>query len=424
MLYFAFITSGAMALRLPLCNTAPLTLSEAFFTATSAVTVTGLSVIDVGAHLTFAGQVVLALLIQIGGIGLMTFAVLLLSSLGVSIGMPSRHILREEMSQVSTYEILPLVKSVVKISLAIETLGVLALSTVFIPQFGWLEGGWAAVFHTISAFNNAGFGLWSDSLSQWVGNPVINFTIPALFMTGGIGFVVLRDILSTRKWRRLTLHSKLMLVGTAALVATGTGFFAVLEWHNPATLGGLDGWTPKLLASWFQSVTTRTAGFNTVDIGSTHDSTSLLLIALMLTGGGSASTAGGIKVTTLVVLILATIAFFKRREVRVFGRSISHDLVLKVLAVVSLTIVSTFVGLFLVSISHDGDILDLAFEIASAFATTGLSRGATGELDEIGRVVIMFLMFMGRIGPLTLGFLLATRGVSRVRYPTGYVYLG
>lgn len=354
----------------------------------------------------------------------MTFAVLLLSTLGIPIGLPSRHILREELNQVSTYEILPLVKSVVRISLIVEGAGALALATVFVPEFGAAKGIWAAIFHSISAFNNAGFALWSDSLSRWVADPVINIAVPALLIIGGLGFVVIRDALHVRAWRLLALHSKLMLTGTVVLALSGTLFFAALEWTNPETLGGLDGWAAKLAASWFQSVTTRTAGFNTVDIGATHDSTALLMIFLMIVGGGSASTAGGLKVTTLMVLILATFAFFKRSEIRAFDRAISPDQVLKVLALISIASITMFGGLFLVSIFHDGDFLDLAFEIASAFATTGLSRGATGELNTFGQLIIMFLMFIGRVGPLTLGFVLATRSISRVRYPTGYVYLG
>ncbi|RYH11011.1 Ktr system potassium transporter B [Tropicimonas sp. IMCC6043] len=424
MLYFGLILTGTALLMLPISSHVSIALMEAFFTATSAVTVTGLSVIDTGSDLTLFGQAVLLMLIQVGGIGLMTFAVLLLSSLGLPIDLPSRHVLREDLNQVSTHQILPLVTSVLRISLAVEAAGVAVLATVFVPEFGPARGLWAALFHSVSAFNNAGFSLWPDSLSRWVGNSVINLAVPALFILGGLGFVVIGDVLEHRRWRLLTLHSKLMLVSSVALAVYGTAAFAALEWRNPAMLGGLDSWDIRLAASWFQAVTTRTAGFNTVEIGDLHDSTALLMIALMIVGGGSASTAGGIKVTTLMVLVLATIAFFQRREPRAFGRTIASDQVLKVLALTSLTILAMLTGLFLVSISHDGDFLDLAFETASAFGTTGLSRGATAELDSVGRFIMIFLMFIGRVGPLTLGFFLATRKSSRVRFPKGYVYLG
>ncbi|WP_116132850.1 TrkH family potassium uptake protein [Tropicimonas sp. IMCC34043] len=422
--YLGLILSGAVALLLPLSTRVPITIMEALFTATSAVTVTGLSLVDTGTTFTLFGQIVLLVLIQVGGVGLMTFAVLLLSSLGLSVNTPSLHVLREDLNQSSTHRIMDLVGSVVRISLVVEAAGVVALAFVFVPEMGVQKGLWFAFFHAISAFNNAGFGLRPDSLSAWVDDPIVNLTIPALFLLGGLGFVVIGDIVQKRRWRLLTLHSKLMLVGSAGLTIYGMSMFAILEWGNPLTLGTLDGWGAKLLASWFQSATTRTAGFNTLDLSQLHDSTTLVMIGLMMVGGGSASTAGGIKVTTLMVALLATVAFFERRELRAFGRTIASDQVLKVMALMTISILAMLTALFLVSISHDGDFLDLAFEIASAFGTVGLTRGATGELDTIGRIIVMFLMFMGRVGPLTLGFLLATRRASRVRFPTGHVYLG
>ncbi|WP_201455772.1 TrkH family potassium uptake protein [Tropicimonas marinistellae] len=423
-LYLALILTGTALLSLPVSTTRPISVADAFFTATSAVTVTGLAVVDTGSDLSFFGQAVLLTLIQIGGVGLMTFAVLVLSSLGLQINTPSRHVLREDLSQSTTHDIMDLVGSVLRISLVVEAIGVAVLALVFVPEMGAGQGLWYALFHSVSAFNNAGFGLRSDSLSEWVADPVINLAIPALFITGGLGFVVIGDILEKRRWRLLTLHSKLMLVGTAGLTVYGMITFALLEWTNPGTLGTLDTVGAKLTASWFQSVTTRTAGFNTVDLAHLHDSTCLVMIALMLVGGGSASTSGGIKVTTLMVALLATAAFFKQRAPRAFGRRIGQEQVMKVMALTTIAMLTMLTGLFLVSISHDGDFLDLAFEIASAFGTVGLSRGATSELDALGRTIIIFLMFMGRVGPLTLGYLLATRRASRVKFPEGRVYLG
>jgi trk system potassium uptake protein TrkH len=299
------------------------------------------------------------------------------------------------------------------------------LSFVFVPEFGWAKGIGHAMFHSVSAFNNAGFALYPDSLMGYVGNPVVNTVIPALFILGGLGFIVLADIYGVRNWRRLSLHSKLMIVGTLGLITFSFPMFAALEWTNPGTLGALDGTGARIWASWFQAVTTRTAGFNSVDTGAMHDSTTLMTMALMLVGGGSTSTAGGIKVTTLIVLVIATIAFFKREtELHVFGRSLGSQEVLKVLALTMVSILVVLTGIFVTSISHDGDFLDLAFEITSAFGTVGLSRGATGELDTAGRITIMLIMFLGRVGPLTLGFFLATRSIPRVRYPKGQVYLG
>ncbi|QFT59339.1 Ktr system potassium uptake protein B [Sulfitobacter sp. THAF37] len=423
LLYLVFIVIGGLLLWLPVSHNGGIGLSEALFTSTSAVTVTGLVLADTGAAFTGFGQAVIAALIQLGGLGLMTFAVLVLSALGIPVGMPQRLILREDLNQTSISNLTVLVRVIIVVALICEAVGALLLAFVFVPEYG-LNGIWQAIFHSVSAFNNAGFALHPDSLSQWVGNPLINIVITLLFIMGGIGFIVVGDIYQARRWRQLTLHSKLMLVGTALLIVWGCVWFAVLEWTNPATLGGLSA-GDKLWASWFQGVTPRTAGFNTIDTAGMHDSTTVMTMTLMLVGGGSTSTAGGIKVTTLAVLMLATVAFFRRQTtLHAFGRALGVEEVLKVLALTVISMLLVLSGIFVVSISHDGQFLDLAFEVTSAFGTVGLSRGATGELDGIGRALIMMIMFIGRVGPLALGFFLATRTVPRVKYPPGQVYLG
>jgi trk system potassium uptake protein len=209
------------------------------------------------------------------------------------------------------------------------------------------------------------------------------------------------------------------------LIVWSVVMFAALEWRNPLTLGQFVSVWDRLMVSWFQGVTTRTAGFNTLDMAHLEDSTALMFISLMLIGGGPGSTAGGIKVTTAIVMVLATVAFFRRQsELTAFGRSIGLDQVLKVMALTAISLMAVFAALFLLSLTHQGDFLDLFFEVASAFGTVGLSRGATGQLDDFGRAVIVVLMFLGRVGPLTLGFFLATRVRPRVRYPEGQVFLG
>ncbi len=424
-LYAALICVGAGLLKLPVATPAPITWSDAIFTATSAVTVTGLAVLDTGSDLTIFGQAVIMVLIQLGGLGLMTFAVLVLMMLGLPLNMSHRVFLREDLNQTSIHDLLLLVRRILKFVLLCELLGVVLLSSVFVPEFGWAHGLWQALFHTVSAFNNAGFSLFPDSLSQWVDNPVINLVVPALFIFGGLGFVVIADAWEVRRWQRLSLHSKLMIVGTMALILWSVTAFAALEWTNPRTLGGLDGTGARLWASWFQGVTTRTAGFNTIDIGAIHDGTAMMFMSLMVIGAGSTSTAGGIKVTTFIVLLLATVAFFKRRtQLHVFGRSLGPEEVMKVLALAMVSILTVFLSIFLITLSHDGNFLDLAFEVTSAFGTVGLSRGATAELDGLGRAVIITVMFIGRVGPLTLGFFLATRATPRVGYPSSRVYLG
>ena len=425
LLYAALILVGTILLALPFSAHTPTGWYDALFTAASAVTVTGLVVVDTGSHFTMFGQLIIMVLIQLGGLGLMTFAVLVFALLGLR--LPARHqlILSEDLNHTDLGNLMKLVGVIFRLVVVFELIGVCLLAIRFIPEFGWKQGLWQALFHTVSAFNNAGFSLFSDSLSRWVGDPLVNLVVPALFIVGGMGYAVLADLGAKREWQGLTLHSKLMLSGTAGLIVWSMATFAFLEWSNPATLGGLDGAGDRLWASWFQAVTTRTAGFNTIEIGELRDSTALLFITLMVIGGGSTSTAGGIKVTTFVVLLLATVAFLRRREiVSAFERTLPLAQVLKVLALVVISLFVVVTGLFIVLATNDRNFLDLAFEVASAFGTVGLSRGATADLDPLGRAVIIATMFIGRVGPLALGFFLATRTMPRVRYASSDVYLG
>ncbi|GGE38543.1 Ktr system potassium transporter B [Primorskyibacter flagellatus] len=422
--YGGFILLGTLLLKLPVSVTRPITWMDAFFTSTSAVTVTGLAVLDTGSDFTLFGQAVILCLIQFGGLGLMTFAVLLLTALGVSVGLPQQVVLREELGQSSLKGLRRLAMLVFRIAIVCELAGVALLAIPFIRDLGVAQGLWSAVFHSVSAFNNAGFGLWPDSLVRYVGDPLVILPISALFIVGGIGFIVIGDIWRERRWRTLSLHSKLMLVGTLGLILWGWLTIAALEWTNPATLGPLSV-EGKVLGAFFQGVSPRTAGFNSVDIAGLHDASVLVVILLMLVGGGSTSTAGGIKVTSFFVLLLTVTAFFKRRTtLHIYGRSIGFESVFRVMALTATSLLIVLTGIFIVSISHDGEIFDLIFEVASAFGTVGLTRGSTAELDTTGRLVIILIMFIGRVGPLTLGFLLATRVVPRVRYPEGQVFLG
>ncbi len=425
LLYAVLIVLGAALLMLPVSRTVPITWSDAIFTATSAVTVTGLVVLDTGADLTLFGQIVVAILIQLGGLGLMTFAVLILGALGLPVGITGRIYLREDLNQSSMHQLTALATTILKVVLACEVAGALLLALTFVPEYGVWRGLWASVFHSISAFNNAGFSTFPTGLVPYATDPVVNIVIPALFIIGGIGYVVLRDMASGRPWRAWSLHTKIMLAGTAVLIPWSVALFAILEWNNPATLGQFDHPLARLTVSWFQGVTTRTAGFNTTSIADLHDSTALMFISLMLIGGGPTSTAGGIKLTTFVVMLLATVAFFRRQsQLQAFGRAIPMEHVMKVMALTAISVIVVFLGVFLLAASHDGHFLDISFEVASAFGTVGLSRDYTDDLSDFGRAVIIAIMFLGRVGPLTLGFFLATQAVPRVRYPEGQIHLG
>ncbi|TNF69147.1 MAG: Ktr system potassium transporter B [Gammaproteobacteria bacterium] len=424
-MYATCIILGSFFLMLPIASNEPTSWYDALFTAVSAVTVTGLAVVDTGSHFTVFGQIIIAILIQLGGLGLMTFAVLILTALGMRIPIRKQILLKEDLNHTNLGSLVRLVWVILKVVIILELLGAALLAFHFVPEFGWLEGIWQSIFHSISALNNAGFSLFPDSLSRWVGDPLVNIVIPALFIIGGLGYSVLTDINEKRRWRTLTLHSKLMLLGSLLLILWGMVAFMMLEWSNPKTLGALDSNSARIWASWFQSVTTRTAGFNTVDIGSLYNSTSLMMMPLMFIGGGSTSTAGGIKVTTFILLMLSVIAFLKRQDhISVFHRSLSMEQMLKVLALVSISLLITITGLFIITITNHESFIDLAFEVFSAFGTVGLSRGVTANLDNLGRFVLIAIMFLGRVGPLALGFFLATKSTPRVRYPAGKVFLG
>ena len=425
MFYALFIALGTGLLKLPFATHQGIAWSDALFTAVSAVTVTGLGVVDTGSYFTWGGQAVILLLIQLGGLGIMVFAVLLLSALGLPIGMSHHVLLREDLNQTSVSELVRLLKIIARVVLLCELGGTLLLMLVTVPEFGWSQGLWQALFHSISAFNNAGFSLFPDSATRWVSNPIVNFTIPALVIVGGLGYSVIADMVQLRQWRRYSLHTKLMLSGTIVLLVFSTLLFGLLEWENSKTLGALSSALDRWQASWFQAVIARTAGFNSIDLAGMHDSTVFLFVCLMLIGGGSTSTAGGIKLTTCIVLLLATLAFFKRQQrLHAFGRSIGLEQVLKVMAITMLTLITLVIGVFFLTLTHDGKFLDLLFEATSALCTVGVTRGLTSSLDDTGRNVLMILMFIGRVGPLTLGFFLARQTPPRIRYPAGQVYLG
>ena len=423
--YLSLIAAGGLALMLPPMTRLPITLSDALFTATSAVTVTGLNVVDTEHAFTFWGQLVIAVLIQLGGLGLMTFAVLIWSALGLPMGITQRAYLREDLNQTSYTRLKRLVWTILRIVVMAEVAGAMLLSLSFMPLHGLGPGLWHAIFHSVSAFNNAGFSTFSPGLTAYATDPIVNAVIPALLIAGGIGYVVIADIAQRPLWRGWSLHTRMMIVGTAVLIVLGVGMTAILEWNNPRTLAQHEGAAARLAVAWFQGVTTRTAGFNSTDIAGLHDSTSFLYMILMIIGAGPTSTGGGLKVTTIIVMLLATWAFLRRRtEVTGFGRSIPLGDVLKVMALMAMASGVIVTAIFALLLSHDGEFIDIAFEVSSAFGTVGLTRAYTPDLSEFGRAVIMAVMFLGRVGPLTLGFFLATRMVPRVRYPAGQVHLG
>lgn len=419
------IVIGTWLLKLPFSHEGSLSWLDALFTAVSAMTVTGLAVVDTGTTYTLFGEFVIMGLIQLGGLGIMTFAVLFFLLLGKKIGFKERLIIQQSLNQNAAGGIIRLAIQLTIFAFVIETFAVILLSTVWVPELGLWEGLYFSLFHAVSAFNNAGFGLRPDSLMGYVGNPMVNLVISALFILGGIGFTVLIDAWHSRSVRQWSLHTKMMMFGTLIINSAAMLYIFLNEFSNPLTLGDLP-LDDKLWASYFQAVSPRTAGFNSLDIASLDDSTILFIIILMFIGAGSASTGGGIKVTTFFIIVLATFSFFRRKaEINLFNREIRQELVFKSLAIAMSSVLLVVGALLVLTHSEQGmSFIELVFETVSAFGTVGLSMGITGDLSVIGKTVLIIVMFVGKIGPLTLAFSIAKPDHSKIKYPKADVLAG
>ncbi len=337
--------------------------------------------------------------------------------------------MQEAFNQFTLAGIVRLVRYILMITLLIEGIGAVLLSIYFIPIYGQSKGIMFGIFHSVSAFCNAGFDLIGNgkSFMPFVESGYLNFVVITLVIIGGLGFTVLLDVAKTRKFRKLTLHSKVVLSITGILLASGFVLFLILEFTNPDTLGALS-FGDKLMAALFQSVTPRTAGFNTIDTAALRDSSKVLTLLLMFIGGSPGSTAGGIKTTTIVLLILAIRSvIIGRDDVEVFNRRINYDTINRALTVFLSAISLVFLVTFILTISEQGkDFLDIFFETVSAFGTVGLSTGITSELTAVGKIIISLTMFSGRVGPLTVIVALAHRSKKKalVRYPEGKISVG
>jgi trk system potassium uptake protein len=423
--FIFFITLGTLLLKLPFATVDGITMLDALFTAVSAMTVTGLIVVDTGSVFTLFGEVVIMLLIQIGGLGIMSFAVLIFMMIGKKIGFKERLLIQQALNQSSVGGVIKLVKYLFIFSFTVEAAALVLLATEWVPEYGWGRGLYVSLFHSISAFNNAGFSIWEDSLMGYVNNPTVNLVISSLFIIGGIGFTVLVDLYKTRTLRKLSLHTKIMLWGTLIINTAAMIILFILEFDNPHTLANMSLFD-KLQAAYFSAVTPRTAGFNSLDYASMERDSILLTILLMFIGAGSASTGGGIKLTTFLVISLSVFAFLKeKREIRMFRRTISEFHIFKALAVSMMSLFLVFIALFIMNISEKGaQFLPILFEIVSAFGTVGLSMGITGSLTDIGKSVIIIVMFIGKLGPLTLAFSLSKPDKEKIRYPKEDILTG
>ncbi len=427
--YSVAILLGAALLSLPIsAHDQPLTYLDALFTATSAQCVTGLVVFDVGTRLTVFGQFVVLVLIQIGGLGIMTFSVYLFFYLGMGVGAKGRWIINETLSHTPVKSLPDLIRRIFLLTIISELIGMVLLAAAFVPRLGWGRGLYYALFHSVSAFCNAGFALFSDSLVSFQGNVLVNLTVMALIIVGGLGFLVVMEVVgrmpkSSGSRRRLSLHSRLVLVTSAILLVLGTVAIALMEWHG--SLASLPAGKALLVAT-FQSVTTRTAGFNTMDLSYLRTPTLFVMIFLMFIGASPGSTGGGIKTTSLALLFGLMVSRLRgNQHTNLFRRTLPDEIVSKALALVMLAVLLIGLALFGLLLAQaparaaEGPriLLDHTFETVSAFATVGLSLGMTGTLTMAGKWIIIILMFIGRVGLLTVAFAIAGRTRN---YPTQY----
>ncbi|MEG4114038.1 MULTISPECIES: TrkH family potassium uptake protein [unclassified Microcoleus] len=411
--FLAVILTGALLLMMPF-STIDGTWSDpitALFTSTSAVCVTGLSVVDVGKYYSFWGQLCLVLLVQIGGLGYMTATTFLLLLLGRRFGLKDKVALQQSLDKSGLAGVVQLVQSILATTLLFELTGVFLLMTVFVPQYGFKEGVWSAIFHSVNSFNNAGFSIYSDNLIGYITSPMVNFTVGGLIIFGGIGYQVIMEMYL---WLRdrfnkspictvFSLNFKVVTTTTAVLLILGTLAFLVLEYDNPDTFGALN-FPQKVMAAWFQAVTPRTAGFNTISIGQMSEASLFLTIALMFIGASPGSTGGGIKTTTFRLLFCCTTAVIEGQEdVECYQRQIPPPMILKTISVVFGSLLVAFTSAILIELTNPQvEFIAALYEAVSAFATVGLSTGITPTLSAIGKLILIATMYIGRVGVLLL----------------------
>ncbi|GAB7386912.1 TrkH family potassium uptake protein [Bacillaceae bacterium] len=428
--YLTLILLGALLLMLPVA-TRPghrLHFIDALFEATSAVSVTGLVVVDTATTFTVFGQLVLLFLIQIGGLGYMTFGIFIAVLLGKQIGLKERLMLQNALNQNSLRGLVRLVKWIVFSTLVIEMLGALVLWLRWSSEMGWGAALYAGIFHAVSAFNNAGFDIMGDfrSLTGYVGDPVVNLVVTALIILGGIGFTVILDLTRKRGVRRLSLHSKIVLLSTLILNAAAILLLYLLETGNPHTLGSLHG-AERFWAAYFQGIAPRTAGFNTIDLSQMTNEGKTLIMALMFIGAAPGSTGGGIKITTFVLLLLTAWSVIANRDdINVLERRIAPNSIMRALTIFLISIAIIFLGFFLLNLTEEASMEAILFETVSAFGTVGLTLGLTPHLTLWGKLIIIAVMYIGKLGTLTIAFALANRGKERsaLRYPEEKIMIG
>ena len=433
LVFLGMILLGAGLLCLPAASRSgqPTDFLTSLFTATSATCVTGLIRVDTGTHWSMFGQAVILILIQVGGLGFMTIACLFFFALRRKIGLRQRMVIAQALGSDSYSGLVSLVRNILRGTAAVEGAGALILFFRFLPEFGFGRALWYGVFHSVSAFCNAGFDVLADvdvggSLCRYVSDPVVDLTIMALIVIGGLGFAVWGDIRHNRRFSRMQVYTRLVILITLVLIFGGAGIIAALEWNNPGTIGGMT--VPqKLLAVLFQSVTLRTAGFASFDQNALRDVTKAFCDMLMLVGGSSGSTAGGVKTVTVGVILLATWSTARgRSDVRVMRRTIPQRAVSSALALFILVLAISMFGALFLCVTDGVSLENAVYETISALCTVGLTTGITPALSAASQIVLIVLMFFGRLGIMTIsvGFMAADPAEDRVKYAETKIMIG
>jgi len=436
--FFLIILIGSILLSMPFSvHGERLSFVDASFTATSATCVTGLIVVDTGVKYTLAGQIIILVLIQIGGLGIMTMSTFLLFIIWGHISMTDRDLIVETLTQRPVKNLASLVRTVFSYTIIAELIGAIFLTLRFQNYYTLPKAIYYGIFHSISAFCNAGFSVFSSSFMDFKGDVFINLTLMFLIVLGGIGFYVFLDLKQSilqyhiRFISKISFYSKIVFIMTIVLIVSGTIIFYITETGNVLNGMNID---KKILISMFQSVTARTAGFNTVDIAYLSNSSLFVIIILMFIGASSGSCGGGIKTSTFAVLFSFLIAKFKnRQDVNLLKRRVPEDTVSRAVSIAffSIIVIVTFTMLLLISelgeLSHQnsrGQFLEIVFEVFSAFGTVGLSTGITSGLSNLGKILVSTLMFIGRLGPLTVAIAIGSQKKIKYRYPKEDILVG
>ncbi|WP_312107290.1 potassium transporter TrkG, partial [Lachnoclostridium sp.] len=413
-------------------------LEDSFFTATTSICVTGLTTVTTGEHWSFFGQLVILFLIQFGGLGVVTFTTTIFLLLGKRVKLSDRLVIQNAYNIDTLSGLVKLTKKIIKFTLIVEGIGAFCYLFQFVPEFGVIDGVWYSIFHAVSAFCNAGIDLvGSNSFIPYRDNLWINLVTMGLIVLGGIGFPVWWDVFHISKqavkkeikvrsmFRRLTLHSKIVITVTVIMIVLGAVITFILEYNNPATIGELS-LGKKMLCSLFQSVTTRTAGFATIPQQNFKDATSILYLVWMFIGGSPSGTAGGIKTVTVAVILLSTISIIRgKKDIEIFQRRISDQYLKKGLAVVMVSFVVLMVTTISLSAIQNSSFLDTLYETTSAIGTVGLTRNMTGSLMTAGKIIVMITMYLGRIGPITMALAInASKHQGEKSLPEGKVLIG